>query len=110
MKRSVFIFLLSVLSLLPAGCGLQPGTEMMLNRQGAELVEAAAQMRSFGSESESGRFDYRTSEGTKVRVISDDRGWLDPSGGIKVYILEGNLRNQTYTVDRDWLLSMTSTR
>jgi len=109
-KRSVFIFLLSVLSLLPAGCGLQPGTEMMLNRQGAELVEAAAQMRSFGSESESGRFDYRTSEGIKVRVISDNRGWLDPSGGIKVYILEGNLRNQTYTVDRDWLLSMTSTR
>jgi len=106
-KRWFFlIFLLSVFALWFWGRGLQPGTEMMLNLNGALSLADDVRVRLASTGADSFGFDYRTLVGIKVRVISDNRSWFDPSGGINIRVLEGELRNQTFTADRDWLSSL----
>ena len=105
MKRNASIILLSVLSLLLAGCSecseLKPGTEMMLGGYGALRVKEDAQIyyERFGGN------DWQVSEGTKVRVIKD----VPENGKTDIYVLEGDARNHVFTVDRSWLLPMTAT-
>jgi len=102
-KRSVFIFLLSVFPLSLAGCGLKPGTEMMLNQKGADSVEGDRFVYQT-----SGWLDWHVSKGTKVRVIKHHHiirvDFLNTPEEVEIYVLEGDARNHTFTVYRDCLV------
>ena len=96
MKRNVSIILLSVLSLLLAGCSdsddhLKPGTEMMLNEAAANSLTVENMIN--------GRSPNRVSKGTKVRVINDPRGPND-LGEVEVYVLEGVNKDEKVSVSR----------
>ena len=107
MKRNASIILFSVLSLLLAGCSLKPGTEMMLDQNGANAV---LYQNEFMLEQNSGIHDCNVSKGTKVRVIEDHRdNIVNSTGTTEIYVLEGNARNHTFTVNRNYLLPMTAT-
>jgi len=110
MKRNISIILLSVLSLLFAGCSIQPGTEMMLGENGAIEVQDIG-LRHY---QEFGGHDWHVSSGTKVRVIDDFRNNFNVSESAReyvvIYVLEGDARNHTFTIPRRYLLPMTATR
>ena len=93
MKRRILFLLIVALC---AGCYYSAGTEAMLNRQGADLASADAQMR----------YDFpgwNISQGTKVRVIKDDAWGGD---NVRIYILEGDAKNHSVVIPRSGLVSI----
>jgi len=104
MKRQI---LLSLMATLFAGCSyiygsLSPGTEMMLDQNGANavLVDGMEHYQTSGS------LDWQVSKGTKIRVIKDH----PDINKTEIYILEGDARNHTFTIYRSQLLPMGATR
>ena len=97
MKRNISVILLSVLSLLLAGCSnsdnhFKTGTEMMLNEHAANHLSVENLMN--------GREPYSVSKGTLVRVVKDS----PDTGKTEVYVLAGTNKGETHTVDRSYLI------
>jgi hypothetical protein len=90
--------LISALTLFVAGCSdeLSPMTQMMLTKEGATHVYVAGMKHGHGFGD--------VPEGTKVRVV-DDSGEGEYRE-VKVYVLEGLHKGETFEVSRNHLKAM----
>ena len=95
--RSFGFILLSVLALSLVSCSdrFSPGTEGMLNEQGATEVTVHF-LQALGSTG------GRVGAGTKVRVVKDESPEENKYRKVNVLILEGDHKNENCEVTREY--------